>query len=126
MPLNTEDKKLELLMGNLLRLGVLFSAALVFIGGILYLFQTHTGVEHYHVFNGETTHLLNLTQIFHGILRLEGASIIQAGVLLLLATPVARIILSVFGFMAEKDYLYVFITLLVLGIITLSILSGKG
>lgn len=125
-PVNTEDKKLQLIMGNLLRIGVLLSAGLVLLGGILYLFQTTGSPMHYHVFSGENKQLLNLGQIASGVAHLNGASIIQFGVILLLATPVARIIVAVIGFWMEKDYLYVAITLLVLAIIAGSILSGKG
>lgn len=127
MPVNkTEDKKLQLAMGNILRFGVLFSAAIVFIGGILYLLQTSGSSTHYKVFSGESKQLLGLAQIADGVMHLHGASIIQLGVLLLIATPVARVAAAMIGFLIEKDYLYVAISLVVLAIIIGSILSGKA
>jgi uncharacterized membrane protein len=43
--------------------------------------------------------------------------LIQLGLFVLIATPIARILFSVFGYLFEKDYLYVVITLLVLIVI---------
>jgi uncharacterized membrane protein len=51
--------------------------------------------------------------ILHG----EGRPLIAFGLLLLILTPIARIIFSVFGYLMEKDYLYVGITLFVLAVI---------
>jgi len=55
-----------------------------------------------------------------------GVDIIQLGVVLLIATPIARILFSVFAFTVEKDYLYIVITLIVLGVILFSMLGGLG
>jgi len=53
--------------------------------------------------------------------RLRGLSIAQIGIMLLLATPVIRVIFSIFGFAAEKDRAYVLITCIVLVTLTASI-----
>lgn len=50
----------------------------------------------------------------------------QLGVLLLIATPVARVLFSFFAFLMEKDYLYVFITFIVLAILVFSMVAGIG
>ena len=42
---------------------------------------------------------------------------IALGLLLLILTPIARIVFSIFGYLLEKDYLYVSITLFVLAVI---------
>ncbi len=119
-----QDKDLQLIMGNLLRFGVILSALIVFIGGVLYLQQTDQHNLHYAVFNGENKQLLSMSQLFAGVLKGHGASIIQLGLLLLIATPIARIVISVIGFLLEKDFLYTGITLLVLAIILVSLISG--
>jgi uncharacterized membrane protein len=62
-------------------------------------------------------------QIIKGVVHLNSLSIIQLGILLLIATPVSRVIFSVIGFFFEKDYLYVIISLIVLAIIAYSIFS---
>jgi uncharacterized membrane protein len=53
----------------------------------------------------------------------QGRGIIQLGLLLLIATPVARVALSIFGFAAERDRMYVGFATIVL-VILLSSLFG--
>ncbi|WP_317169624.1 DUF1634 domain-containing protein [Mucilaginibacter humi] len=64
--------------------------------------------------------------IINGILTFRGRAIIQAGIILLIFTPVIRVVFSAIGFILEKDYLYTGITLLVLLIIFISMLSGHS
>jgi uncharacterized membrane protein len=56
---------------------------------------------------------------------LKGQAIIQLGIVLLIATPILRVICSTIGFALEKDYLYVGISLLVLLIIFASMMGGR-
>ena len=51
------------------------------------------------------------------MLRGEGRPLIQIGLLVLIATPIARIVFSIFGYLLEKDYLYTVITAIVLFVI---------
>ena len=44
--------------------------------------------------------------------------------MLLIATPIARVALSVLVFLLERDWLYVGITLVVLALLTYSLLGG--
>jgi uncharacterized membrane protein len=64
--------------------------------------------------------------ILHGIVTGRGRAIIQAGIILLIATPIIRVVFSAIGFVIEKDYLYLGITMLVLLIILASMLSGHA
>ena len=116
------DKKLEILMGNMLRYGVLISALFVLTGAVIYLVQHGSEKPVYHLFSGEPFRFINLKQIFENACRGQARSIIQLGLLLLIATPIARIIFSIVGFLLEKDYLYVVITTTVLAIIIVSLL----
>jgi uncharacterized membrane protein len=59
-------------------------------------------------------------------LAMRGRGIIQLGLLLLIATPVARVAISVVAFAVQRDRLYVAITLLVLAILLCSLMSGQG
>ncbi|GAA4314968.1 DUF1634 domain-containing protein [Compostibacter hankyongensis] len=121
-----QDRDMEAVMGRLLRAGVLLSGLIALVGGILYLFQ-HQGIHPgYHVFRGEAGALLSLKGIFQGMAALRGEALIQCGVLLLIATPIARILFSVIAFLIEKDYLYLAITFLVLLIMGFSIGGGFG
>ena len=57
-------------------------------------------------------------------MHLHGKSIIQFGLLLLIATPIARVMFSVVGFAVERDYLYVALTLIVLGVLLYSLIGS--
>lgn len=120
------DKDMQLFIGNLLRVGVLTSAAIIILGGVFYLLHQGRHPASYSVFNGSGG-LHTFSAVFTGVFQGKGAAIIQLGVLILITTPVARILFSIFGFLQEKDRLYVFITSLVLLIILASIVLGiKG
>jgi uncharacterized membrane protein len=116
------DKRMEVLMGNILRYGVLVSGLFVFSGAIIYLVQHGNEKPQYHLFSGEPFRFINLKQIFKNTVEGKARSIIQLGLLLLIATPIARIVFSIIGFIFEKDYLYVTITGIVLLVIVGSLL----
>ncbi len=109
-------------MGNLLRYGVLLSAAIVIVGGAIYLARHGHEQPAFRSFSGEPEQFTNLTMIFEYAWMGSGRAIIQVGVLVLIATPIARIIFSIIGFIKEKDVLYTGITLFVLGVIIASLL----
>lgn len=112
---------METIMGNLLRIGVLLSAFIVATGGIVFLSKHGTQLQHYHFFVSEPRRLRNISDIFKTALHGRGQSLIQLGLLLLIATPIARIIFSVIGYLLERDYLYVLITAVVLCMILFSL-----
>lgn len=116
------DKNIEAAMGNLLRYGVLLSAAIVMVGGSIYLARHGHEQPAFRSFSGEPEQFTNLTMIFEYAWKGSGRAIIQVGVLVLIATPIARIIFSIIGFIKEKDVLYTGITLFVLGMIIASLL----
>ncbi len=61
-----------------------------------------------------------LSQVWSGVLAMQPQAVITLGLLLLIATPVMRVAVSVVAFAIEKDRRYVVITLLVLGILLAS------
>jgi uncharacterized membrane protein len=63
----------------------------------------------------------DFSAIVQGVLELRPIALAQAGLLVLLATPVLRVAASVVAFALERDRLYVGITLAVLAILLLSI-----
>jgi uncharacterized membrane protein len=122
-----QQKALQQLIGRLLQLGVLASSVVMLIGGGMYL--VHSGNLHggpYVFKEGAGTAYTSIGGVINGVFKGDSGAIIQMGVLLLIATPVARIIFSLIGFLREKDRLYVFISLLVLCVIIGSMLSGKA
>jgi uncharacterized membrane protein len=120
--INYSDRDIETAMGNLLRLGVLLSACIVFAGGIVYMARHGQEEPAFRSFSGEPKQFTNLKMIFEYAFKGSGRAIIQVGVLVLIATPIARIIFSIIGFIKEKDILYTGITLFVLGVIIASLL----
>ena len=119
-----EDFALEQRLGTLLRAGVLLSAIVTLVGGIMYLAVHGGDVTHYHVFSGERTELRTVAGVMEGVLCGHSAAIIQLGVLLLIATPVARVFMSVLGFMKERDWMYVGCSLIVLAILVYGLAHG--
>jgi len=118
------DARTEAIIGNLLRAGVFISAALVLIGGVVYLRRDGAARPHYGAFQGEPEDLLNVSGILHSAMSLHGRGIIQLGLLILIATPVARVVFSVIAFALERDRLYVLVTLIVLAVLTFSLAGG--
>lgn len=125
------ERDMELFIGKLLRYGVMLACGITLFGGIVYLIQNHGGtMEHYkptpdgQPFPGVEHYLRELTTIIPRIMAFDGAAIIQLGVCVLIATPIFRVAFSVIGFLIEKDYMYVVITLIVLVIIMANMLLG--
>jgi uncharacterized membrane protein len=118
------DKRFEVMMGRLLRFGVIFAAAWVLAGGIHYLAQSGAVRPDYKVFHGEPSGLRYPREIIHEAIELDARGLIQLGLLLLIATPVARVVFSVIGFTLEKDWMYVGITLIVLALLLYSLSSS--
>lgn len=118
------DQKLEILVSILLRTGVLIAGAVVLAGG-LYLIAVH-GREHadFATFRGEPAVHRLVHNIAASAFRGSARSIIQFGILLLIATPILRVALSLVGFALERDRAYVLITALVLAILLYSLISG--
>ena len=121
-----QDKDIQSFIGSLLRWGVLVSMAVVIFGGVMYLYRHGLEVIDYSVFKGQSSFASKPGAILNGVLNFKGQAIIQMGIMLLIATPIARVLSSAIGFIAEKDYLYVGITLFVLIIILVSMLGGFG
>jgi len=113
------------MLGTLLRAGVLLSAAVVILGAAVYLARHAGEPANFSVFRGEAAALRSLPAIAAGARRLHGKSIIQFGLLLLIATPVARVVFSAIGFAIERDYLYLALTVFVLAVLLYSLI-GSG
>jgi uncharacterized membrane protein len=120
------DQKLDEIMGALLRSGVVSAAAIVFVGGVVYLTRHRVPVMNYRVFAGEPEELRTISGIVHEALAFDGGGLIQLGLLVLIATPVARVAFSFFAFLYERDWTYVFVTVLVLGLLLYSLFGGHG
>lgn len=116
-----QDRDIEQIMGNLLRYGVLTSLVVVLIGAGFYLFQHGTEPPSYRKFLGEPKRFSEVKEVLRSAWQGRGRSIIQLGLFILIATPIARIVFSIVGYILEKDYLYIVITLIVLSVILSSL-----
>jgi uncharacterized membrane protein len=116
----------EGLIGELLQAGVILASAVVVLGGIIYLARHGLSAPQYHIFRGESTDLRELSGIMREVLALQGRAIIQLGLLLLIATPIARVAFSVAAFAIERDRLYVVVTLIVLAILLYSVTCAQA
>lgn len=121
-----DDKSVELFLGKLLRWGVLLAALVVFIGGVWFVVESYDVPQNYKTFRGEPVELRAVPQIVQQAIALHPLGLIQLGLLLLIATPVARVLFSVLGFALERDWMYVVITLLVLALLAYTLTSRSG
>jgi uncharacterized membrane protein len=118
------DLRIEIIIGTLLRTGVILAASVVLFGGVLYLVRHGHEIPDYRTFHGEPENLKSPKDIVHGVFDVNARAIIQLGLLLLIATPVARVAFSAVAFAIEHDYMYVVITLIVLAILSYSLFSS--
>jgi len=119
------EKDFQTIIGNLLRYGVWTSLSVAFIGGIVYLLGHSSDIEDYSVFHENDRNIFEvISAIYKGAIQGNGESLIFVGIILLFLTPVFRVLLSLFSFLLEKDYLYVIITLIVILIILTSVSFG--
>lgn len=118
------DKQMDLAIGKFLRFGVIFSAVLVFIGGILYLRAPFRSAPTYSHFLAESTSLQGIADVLRSATHLDAKSVIQLGLICLIATPVIRVAFCVVGFARQKDRLYIVISSSVLVILIYSLIRG--
>jgi uncharacterized membrane protein len=119
-----QDFALEQRLGTLLRGGVILSAAVTLVGGIMFLAAHGSAPANFHTFTGEPAELRTVRGVLAGVARGDSISIIQLGVLLLIATPISRVFISVIGFARERDWMYVGCSLVVLALLTFSLVHG--
>jgi uncharacterized membrane protein len=121
-----QDQRMDQIMAVLLRSGVLLAASLVFIGGVVYLSRHNLPAINYRVFQGEPQEFRTVAGILREAAIFHGRGLIQLGLLLLIATPVARVLFSVLAFIYERDWTYVGITMIVLTLLCYSLFGGGG
>ena len=113
--------RLDINIGNLLRAGVLIAASVVILGAALYLSRHSLEFPNYKTFRGEPADLRTVSGVIHDVMDFRGTGIIQLGLLLLIATPIARVAFSAYAFARLRDGTYVVITLIVLGMLLFSV-----
>jgi uncharacterized membrane protein len=118
----SSDKRVsqvEVTISRVLRTGVLLSAGIISFGMLdLWLLHRHDA--------GTQAVPKSLTGIWFGLSHADPSTIVAVGLLLLVATPVIRVAVSMIAFAVSHDLRYVGITSLVLAILLFSFLSGLG
>ncbi len=109
----------EVMISQVLRAGVLLSAGVIVIGVL-------DGLLRYRHSMVSTLAPSSPSGMWLGLSHGDPSAIISLGLVLLLATPVVRVAVSIVAFGIEHDRLYMGITALVLAILLLSLLSGLG
>ncbi|MBD2502642.1 DUF1634 domain-containing protein [Anabaena azotica] len=118
------EQQLEYLLSNLLKYGVLLASAFVLLGGILYLIHHGSEPADYHIFHGTPSEFCSPVGVFGAVLSGSRRGIIQLGMLLLIATPIFRVIISLLTFLLKREFIYVIITSLVLASLTYSLIGA--
>ena len=120
------ERRVEQLIGRLLQLGVLIAAAVVVGGGTALLVRHGTAPADFHTFRGTSEALRNIATIVRGATQLDSQAIVQLGLVLLIATPVARVALTFVVFVFKRDRLYAALTLLVLALLIYGLVWGRA
>ncbi|MBD0262176.1 MAG: DUF1634 domain-containing protein [Tolypothrix sp. Co-bin9] len=118
------DQQLENLLSNLLRYGVIIASAVVLLGGILYLIRHGAEPAEYHFFRGTPSEFRSPTAVVEAVFSGSSRGIIQLGLLLLIATPIVRVIVSLFSFIFKRDFIYIILNFLVLATLTYSLIGA--
>jgi uncharacterized membrane protein len=119
-----ELHRTEVLVATVLRTGVLTAAALVGVGLVIHLARGGTDPKIFDHFIPVPFNLEHVSGMLRGIAALRGQSIIQLGLLVLIATPVVRVAMSVGVFVRERDGTYIVVTLIVLGALLFSLTAS--
>ena len=118
------DEKMEQIIGTLLISGVIAAALIVLVGGVLYLIRYGAAFPDYAVFRGEPPGLRSVSGIITDALSFRIQGVIQLGLLLLIATPVARVAFCLLAFALQRDRTYVIVTLIVFAVLMYSLIGG--
>ncbi len=115
------EHPLEADLGRLLRIGVSVAAAVVFAGAVWFLLRHGSEPLTYSHFLANPESSRRIADVFRGVAAGDSRALIQIGLLLLIATPVARVLFSLILFARIRDYAYCVITAIVLAILILSL-----
>ena len=120
-----KEHSLELAMGRMLQIGVTVAALIVFAGGVMYLAQNGGSMRDYEHFHATTPAMTTVAGIVLSAAHLDPRGIMGVGILLLIATPVCRVLLGVVGFALLRDKLYTLVSLIVLAVLVFSFVSRR-
>ena len=120
-----DEHAVQQIVGRLLQVGVLVAAVVVVIGGTALLLQHGGATADYRVFRGVEAPLRSLVGIGRAALALDSRGVVQLGLVLLIATPIARVALTLVAFAIQRDRVYVALTAVVLALLLFGLLGGQ-
>ena len=119
-----KESEFSTVIGLVLRYGVVLSFAIISIGSALLFLEGQTGYYPLgtaeQLFERHNRFLIGLIPLLQGVVAAKPYAIIDLGLLVLLATPIARVFISIFLFLEERRYAFVLITVTVLGLLLFS------
>lgn len=118
------DRSIDERLGRLLQFGVLLAGSVVFAGALLYLWRHGHEIVDYSTFRGQPDELRTISGILHSTSTGRARGLIQLGLLLLVATPIARVAFAGYAFLRQRDWLYAGIALFVLVFLFVSLRGG--
>jgi uncharacterized membrane protein len=111
------EHELEMLIGRILQIGVVIASAVVLLGGVLLLARQGAAIPDYRIFVGTEDALRHVASIFASAVAGDARAIVQAGIVLLIATPIMRVAFMLAAFAKQRDRLYVLLSAIVLAIL---------
>jgi uncharacterized membrane protein len=120
------EERMQRIVGTLLQVGVLLSALVVAAGGAWWLERSGHSVAAYRQFRSEPDYLRSVSRLVRAASRPRPEVLIQLGLVILIATPVARVAFSIVAFALQRDHKYVWITLIVLAVLLYSLAFPHG
>lgn len=132
--MDRKESEFNTVVGLVLRYGVIISFAIISLGSVLLFVEGQTGYYALgtaeQLFDRHNRFLIGFVPLIQGVISAKPYAIIDFGLLVLLATPIARVFISILLFLEERRYAFVLITATVLGLLLFStfvlgpILSG--
>lgn len=122
--ITSSDTQLELLLSNFLKYGVLIASAVVLLGGILYLIRHGAEPAEYHIFHGTPSEFCSPLGVINTVLSGSSRGIIQLGLIILIAIPILRVVISLLTFLVLQNFIYVLVTSLVLAALVYSLVGA--
>ena len=125
-----QREKIETLLGNLLRLGVVLSLITMLTGLVLLFIQNpgyfHDTIPAADIIGTGKDYPHTPLAVIAGAIRFDGPSMIMLGVFLLIATPVMRVLTASIAFAMQRDWVFTLITTAVLTVLVIAFLLGRA
>ena len=116
--------RVETIVSWVLRVGVLLAFVIVCSGAAMYLSQHYRDEASFQHFAGGQSDLRTIESITISALQFRTDALIQLGLLILIATPIARVLMSAVGFAIDGDWLYVTISAIVFAVLMFGVLHA--